>query len=115
MIERLALTVGRKRIVSGEDVRFDLELYSLPSPTCLQEVESPVTDQLKEIIISRRFKGLTDKQPTMAQSEGQELEMYLEQIAKVGGNLAEAARQLRIKRTTLHMRIKRLQRGEGYL
>ena len=48
------------------------------------------------------------------QCERQELEIYLRQVAEVGGNLAEAARQLKIKRTTLHMRIKRLQRRDGY-
>lgn len=113
MIERLALTVGGKGIVSGADVRSDLEFNSLSDCMCLEEAESPVTHQLKEIIISRRFKGITEEQPRMDQAERQELELYLRQLAEVGGNLAEAARQLKIKRTTLHMRIKRLQRKDG--
>jgi hypothetical protein len=37
------------------------------------------------------------------QCEPQELELYLRKVATGRGNLAEAARQLRITRATLHM------------
>lgn len=44
------------------------------------------------------------------QYERQQVDIYLRQVEAVGGNLAEAARQLKIKRTTLYMRIKTLRR-----
>lgn len=114
IIERLALTVGEKGFRSGADVRFDLEFNGLADATLCQEVEPIASDELKEVIISRRLKCLNGNVASVDQRERQELKLYLHQLAKVGGNLAEAARQLKIKRTTLHMRIKRLQRREGY-
>ncbi len=114
IIERLALTVGGKGIISGSDVRSDLEFNGLADATRCQEVGPPVPDELNEVIISRRLKCLNGTIASEDQSERQELELYLRQLAEVGGNLAEAARQLKIKRTTLHMRIKRLQRRDGY-
>ena len=113
IIERLALTIGEKGIISGSEVRADLELNGLADSTFRQEERSTAQRTLKEIIISRRLKRLNGKLARVEQSERQELEMYLRQVAEVGGNLAAAARQLRIKRTTLHMRIKRLQRRDG--
>jgi len=35
--------------------------------------------------------------------------LYLRELAQVGGDVTKAARRLGIKRTTLHMRIKRLE------
>jgi transcriptional regulator with GAF, ATPase, and Fis domain len=110
VIERLALTVAEKGIISGPAVRCDLEFNGLADSTCCQNVESAYPDELREVIISRRLKSLNGTFATGNERERQELELYLRQVAQVGGNLAEAARQLRIKRTTLYMRIKRLQR-----
>lgn len=110
IVERLALTVGGKGIISGPEVRADLELNGLAGPTRCSEVEPAAPNELKEVLISRRLKCLNGNIASVDQGERQELEMYLRQVANVGGNLAEAARQLKIKRTTLHMRIKRLRR-----
>lgn len=108
IIERLALTVGEKGIISGPDVRCDLEFNSLADSRRHPKVESAEQDEHREVTISRRLKCLNPNVPPVDQYEGQELELYLRYVAQVGGNLAEAARQLKIKRTTLHMRIKRL-------
>lgn len=113
-IERLALTVGEKGILSAPDVRCDLEFNGVAATAYCQDEESAQPDELREMIISRRFKCLRASVASVDQSERQELALYLRQVAEVGGNLAEAARLLKIKRTTLHMRIKRLQRREGY-
>ena len=110
VIERLALTVGERKIVSGPDVRSDLEFNGLPDATRYQDVEIAASEELGEIIISRRLKCLKVNVAPMDQYERQELDIYLRQVEAVGGNLAEAARQLKIKRTTLYMRIKRLRR-----
>jgi transcriptional regulator with PAS, ATPase and Fis domain len=113
VIERLALTVAEKGIISGPDVRSDLEFNGLANSAFCQKVESSGSDELREVIISRRLKSLHGSFATGKERERQELELYLRQVSQVGGNLAEAARQLNIKRTTLHMRIKRLQRRDG--
>ncbi len=112
IIERLALTVGEKGIISGPEVRADLELNGLADTTRCSEVEPAAPNELREVLISRRLKCLGNV-ASVDQGERQELEMYLRQVAEVGGNLAEAARQLKIKRTTLHMRIKRLRRKDA--
>jgi transcriptional regulator of acetoin/glycerol metabolism len=91
-------------------VRADLEFNGLADTTHCPEAEPAALNELKEVLISRRLKSLNGNVTSVDQGERQELEMYLRQVADVGGNLAEAARQLRIKRTTLHMRIKRLRR-----
>lgn len=108
VIERLALTVGEKGIISGADVRADLEFNGLADTTHCPEAEPAALNELKEVLISRRLNSLNGNVASGGQDERLELEMYLRQVADVGGNLAEAARHLRIKRTTLHMRIKRL-------
>jgi sigma-54 specific flagellar transcriptional regulator A len=113
-IERLALTVGEKGIISAPDVRCDLEFNGVAATARCQDEESVQPDELREMIISRRFKCLSANVASVDQSERQELALYLRQVAEVGGNLAEAARQLRLKRTTLYMRIKSLQRKANY-
>ena len=110
IIERLALTVGEKGIISGPDVRSDLEFNGLADATRCHEVEPAALGRAER---GHHFQTAEMSQGNVAsgdQGERQELEMYLRQVAEVGGNLAEAARQLKIKRTTLHMRIKRLRR-----
>jgi sigma-54 dependent transcriptional regulator, flagellar regulatory protein len=110
IIERLALMFGEKGIISGADVRSDLEFNGLAVPNNSQESKSSAANELEEVIISRRFKSFTGNVASVDQCRRQELEMYLRRISEVGGNLAEAARQLKIKRTTLHMRIRKLRR-----
>lgn len=112
IIERLAITVGEKGIISGADVRSDLEFNSVANTTHCQELGPTASDELKEVLISTRLKHLNSNLASVHQWKRQELELYLRQVAEVGGNLAEAARQLRIKRTTLYMRIKRLRRRD---
>jgi len=114
IIERLALTVGENGIISAPDVRCDFEFNGVADTARCQDEESAPPNELREMIISRRFKCLSANAASVDQSESQELALYLRQVAEVGGNLAEAARQLRIKRTTLHMRIKSLQRKANY-
>ena len=110
IIERLALMLGEKGIVSGADVRSDLEFNGLAAPNNSHQSKSLAANELEEVIISRRFKSFTGNVASVDQCRRQELEMYLRRVSEVGGNLAEAARQLKIKRTTLHMRIKKLRR-----
>lgn len=110
IIERFALTAGERGIIFGSDVRDDLELNGLADSRGRQNVESAERDGRGEVITSRRLKCLNDSGGSVEQRERQELELYLLRVAQVGGNLAEAARQLKIKRTTLHMRIRRLKR-----
>ena len=108
IIERLALMLEEKGFVSGADVRFDLEFNGLAVPRGGQESQSSPTNELAEVIVSRRFKSFSGNVESPDQCKRQELAMYLRRVSEVGGNLAEAARQLKIKRTTLHMRIKKL-------
>jgi len=110
IIERLALTLGEKEIISGADVRSDIEFNGLAVPNSSQESKSLAPNELKEVRISGRFKSFTGNDASVDECKRQELEMYLRRVSEVGGNLAEAARQLKIKRTTLHMRIKKLRR-----
>ncbi len=110
IIERLTLMFGEKGIISGADVRFDLEFNGLAAPNNNQESKSLAANELEEVMISRRVKSFTGDVASVDQCRRQELEMYLRRVSEVGGNLAEAARQLNIKRTTLHMRIKKLRR-----
>lgn len=111
VIERLVITVGETGIISSADVRADLEFNSLADTSLCPEAEPAALNELKEVLISRRLKSL--KGNVAYVDEREELEMYLRRIAAVGGNLAEAARQLSIKRTTLHMRIKRLHKRDS--
>lgn len=110
IIERLALMFGQNGIISCADVRSDLEFNGLAVPNNSHESKSSAANELEEVIISRRFKSFTGNIASVDQCRRQELEMYLRRVSEVGGNLAEAARQLKIKRTTLHMRIKKLRR-----
>ena len=102
--------LGGKGIISGADVRSDLEFNGLAGPNSSQELKSLAANELEEVIVSRRFNSFTGNVASVDQYRRQELEMYLRRVSAVGGNLAEAARQLKIKRTTLHMRIKKLRR-----
>jgi DNA-binding NtrC family response regulator len=113
IIERLAVTASEKGIISGPDVRDDLEVNGLADFRRLKEPTSVSRDELTEVPISRRLKRRSQNVESVEQYEHQELELYLSQVAQVGGSLAEAARRLRMKRTTLYMRIRRLQVKEA--
>jgi sigma-54 specific flagellar transcriptional regulator A len=113
IIERLALTASEKGIISGPDVRDDLEVNGFADFRRLKAPTSVSRDELTEVLISRRLKCGSQNVESVEQYEHQELELYLSQVAQVGGSLAEAARRLRMKRTTLYMRIRRLQIKEA--
>jgi sigma-54 specific flagellar transcriptional regulator A len=112
IVERLALTASGKGIISGLAVRDDLEENGLADFRPLNESTSARQDELTEVLISRRLKCGSQNVEGVEQYEQQELELYLSEVAQVGGSLAEAARRLRMKRTTLYMRIRRLQAKE---
>jgi hypothetical protein len=53
IIERLALTVAEKGIISGPGARCDIESNCLADSTCCQNVESAEPAELREVINSR--------------------------------------------------------------
>jgi len=100
VIERLAINAPRTGVVSGADVSLDLATNG-----------SPQADEHREIILTKRLGCLTNTGVSVRQlSKRQELDLYLQELAQVGGDVTKAARRLGIKRTTLYMRIKRLER-----
>jgi DNA-binding NtrC family response regulator len=103
VIERLAINAPRTGVVSGIDVSLDLETNGFAQ-----------TDEHREIILAKRIRCLTNTGVSVRHlSKRQELDLYLQELAYVGGDVTKAARRLGIKRTTLHMRIKRLERTLG--
>ena len=112
VIERLTLASNEKGRISAPEVNWALGL---------NETESPVSFPMKGAVGLRlpykftrpRFEFTRSSGDSISENERLELEMYLNQVEQVRGNLAEAARRLNIKRTTLHMRIKRLQGRRG--
>jgi transcriptional regulator with GAF, ATPase, and Fis domain len=100
LIERLAIDVPPTGVVSAADLSFDVEFHSL------SESEKP-----REFILSSRLICLNNSAASVRHLlNRQELDSYLRELAQVGGDLTKAARRLGLKRTTLHMRIKRLER-----
>ena len=99
VIERLAINVPRTGVVSGADVSLDLEVNGFAQ-----------SDEHREIVLAKRLRCLTTSGVLVRHlSKRQELNLYVQELAKVGGDVTKAARRLGIKRTTLHMRIKRLE------
>jgi len=99
VIERLAINAPRTCVVSGADVTLDLESNGFAQ-----------SDEHREIILAKRLRCMTDSGLSVRHlSKRQELNLYVQELAKVGGDVTKAARRLGIKRTTLHMRIKRLE------
>lgn len=99
VIERLAINAPRTGIVSGANVSLDLEVNGFAQ-----------ADEHREIILAKRLRCLTNNALTVRHlSKRQELDLYLRELTQVGGDVTKAARQLGIKRTTLYMRIKRLE------
>ena len=100
LIERLAINPPCTGLVSGADISFALELNGLGE-----------SDEFREIILSKALNCLRNRRATTVRHlhKRQELDLYLAELAQVGGNLTKAARRLGINRSTLHMRIKRLE------
>ena len=100
VIERLAINAPRTGVVSGVDVSLDLESHGFAQ-----------TDEHRQILLAKRLRCLTNSGVSVRHlSKVQELDLYLQELAQAGGDVTKAARRLGIKRTTLHMLIKRLQR-----
>lgn len=100
VIERLVNIAMETGVISAADVKIDLNNNGWTEP----DRES------HEIILAKGLRCLTDNRLSVRQlSQRQELNLYLLQLAQVGGDVSKAARRLGIKRTTLHMRIKRLE------
>ena len=98
VIERLANnTMG---VVSAADVKIDLKHNGWGEHD----------DEPREIILSKGLKCLNEGSVAVRHlSRRDELELYLKALDESEGDLSKAARRLGIKRTTLYMRIKRLQ------
>ena len=100
LIERLAIDVPPTGVVSAADLSFDVEIDSLTE-----------SDKPREFILSSRLNCLNNSAASVRHLlDRHELDSYLQGLALVGGDVTKAARRLGIKRTTLHMRIKRLER-----
>jgi DNA-binding NtrC family response regulator len=103
VIERLVINAPRTSVVSGAEVRLDIEVNGFARP-----------DEPREIILTKGLRCLTKTGVSVRHlSKCQELDLYLQELAQVGGDVTKAARRLGIKRTTLHMRIKRLENTTG--
>jgi two-component system, NtrC family, response regulator PilR len=100
LIERLAIDVPPTGVVSAADLSFDVEFNSLTE-----------SDKPREFILSTRLNCLNNSAASVRHLlNRQELDSYLRELAQVGGDVTRAARQLGLKRTTLHMRMKRLEK-----
>jgi sigma-54 dependent transcriptional regulator, flagellar regulatory protein len=105
VIERLAINVPAAGLVSSADISFALELNG-----------SGESNESREIILSKELNCLRNSRATVRHTQKrQELDFYLTELGRVGGNLTKAARRLGINRSTLHMRIKRLEMKLGSL
>ena len=106
LIERLAINPPGTGLVSSADISFALELNG-----------SGESDGSREIILSKGLNCLRNSRATTVRHmhKRQELDFYLTELAHVGGNITKAARRLGINRSTLHMRIKRLEMKLGSL
>lgn len=105
VIERLSINVPVAGLVSSADISFALELNG-----------SGESDVSREIILSKELNCLRNSRATVRHThKRQELDFYLTELARVGGNVTKAARRLGINRSTLHMRIKRLEMKLGSL
>ena len=99
VIERLAVNAPRTGVVSDADVRLDLETNGFAQ-----------SDEHREIILAKRLRCMTDSGLSVRHlSRRQELDLYIRELGQAGGDVTKAARRLGIKRTTLYMRMKRLE------
>jgi DNA-binding NtrC family response regulator len=100
VIERLAINPPWTGLVSDADISLALEFNGSGEP-----------DESREIVLSKGLNCLRGNRATAVRHrhKSQELDFYLTELARVGGNVTKAARRLGINRSTLHMRIKRLE------
>jgi DNA-binding NtrC family response regulator len=99
VIERLAINAPRTGVVSSPDVSLDLQVNGFAQ-----------FDEHREVILAKGLRCLGNSNGSVRHlSKRQELDLYVEELAEVGGDVTKAARRLGLKRTTLHMRIKRLE------
>ena len=104
VIERLANNATGIGTVNAKDVSFDLR-----NNGWIDQDDEP-----REILLSKGLKCLNHSPVALRHlSKSEELELYLRALDDAGNDLSKAARLLGIKRTTLHMRIKRLQTQLG--
>lgn len=102
VIERLANNTMEIALVSAADVKIDLKHNGW----------SEHHDEPREIILSKGLKCLNEGSVAVRHlSRRDELELYLKALDESEGDLSKAARRLGIKRTTLYMRIKRMQQN----
>lgn len=100
VIERLANNTIEIGVVSAADVKIDLKHNGW----------SEHDDEPREIILSKGLKCFNEGSVAVRHlSRRDELEVYLKALDESEGDLSKAARRLGIKRTTMYMRIKRLQ------
>ncbi len=100
VIERLANNTMQTGVVSAADVKIDLKYNGW----------SEHDDEPREIILSKGLKCLNEGSVAVRHlSRRDELELYLKALDESEGDLSKAARRLGIKRTTLYMRMKRMQ------
>ena len=93
VIERLAINAPRTGVVSGADVSLDLETNGFAQ-----------TDDHREIILAKRLRCLTNSGVSVRHlSKRQELDLYIQELGRVGEDVTQAARRLGIKRTTLYL------------
>lgn len=106
VLERLAINPPGTGLVSAADISFALELNG-----------SGKSDESREFILSRGLNCVRNSRANTVRHlhQSQELDLYLTELARVGGNVTKAARRLGINRSTLHMRIKRLEMKLGSL
>ena len=103
VIERLSINVPRSGVVSGADVSLDLDINGFAQ-----------SDEHREIILAKRLRCLSNIGVSVRPlSKRLELNLYFQELGRAGGDVTKAARRLGIKRTTLHMRIKRLETTLG--
>ncbi len=101
IIKRLALRVAEEGIITEADVCSVPELNELAKSRALYCVESTKKRQL-----SRPFNYLSTSGEYQCRCRcSQELDLYRRRVDQAGGNLAEAARQLNVPRTTLRHRM----------
>ena len=104
VIERLANNTMKTGVVSAGDVKIDLKHNGWGEHD----------DEPREIILSKGLKCLNEGSVAVRHlSRRDELELYLKALDESEGDLSKAARRLGIKRTTLYMRIKRMQHNLG--
>jgi transcriptional regulator of acetoin/glycerol metabolism len=88
-----------------------LVLYLLQISALTLNLSLTESDKPREFILSRRLNCLNNSAASVRHLlNRQELDSYLRELAQVDGDLTKAAQRLGLKRTTLHMRIKRLEK-----